>query len=119
MDLSLTKRQGGAERASVTRLKESVDKQEGKSELSRTDCLLVSRLVKKLEDWYAEFRKQHDIVLDLTEEDTTEIEREQAVFDEHKKRLPNFHFPCKCLVSKRTNWSLHLRGGSTAFEEVR
>ena len=57
MDLSRAKRRRGVARASVTRLKESVDKLQAKSDLSRTDRLLVSRLVKKLEDWDAEFRK--------------------------------------------------------------
>ena len=87
MDLSRAKRRRGAARESVSRLKESVDKLEVKAELSKTDRLLVSRLVKKLENWDAEFRKQHDVVLDLTEEDTTAIEREQAVFDEHDEKV--------------------------------
>lgn len=87
MDLSRAKRRRGAARASVTRLNESVDKLEAKSELTRTDRLMVSRLVKKLEDWDAEFRKHHDVILDLTEEDTTAIEREQAIFDEHDEKV--------------------------------
>ena len=86
MDLSRTKRRRGAANSSVTRLKESVDKLEAKLELSRTDRLLISHLVKKLEDWDAEFRKQHDVVLHLTEYDMA-IEREQAVFDEHDKKV--------------------------------
>ena len=47
----------------------------------------MSRLVKKLEDWDAKFRKQRDVILDLTEEDTTTIEREQAVFDKHDEKV--------------------------------
>ena len=74
MDLSREKRRRGAACASTTRLKESVDMLEVKSELSRTNRLLVSRLVKKLKDWDAEFRKWHDVILYLIEEDMTEIE---------------------------------------------
>ena len=76
-----------AVRASVIRLNESVDKLEAKSELSRTDRLMVLCLVKKQEDWDAEFRKHHHAVLDLTEEDTAAIEREQAIFDEHDEKV--------------------------------
>ena len=65
MDLSTAKRWRGAARASITRLKENVDKLEEKVELSRADCLMILRLIKKLEDWNSELRKQHDVVLDL------------------------------------------------------
>ena len=51
MDLSRAKKRRGAARASITHLRDSVDKLEAKLELSRTDHLMVSRLVKKLEDW--------------------------------------------------------------------
>ena len=66
MDLSWPKKQRGAARASITQLKERVDKLEVKLELSEIDPLMVSHLFKKLDDWDAEFRKQHDIVLDLS-----------------------------------------------------
>ena len=107
MDLSRVKRQQGAARASITRLKESVDKLEAKSELSRTDCLLVSRLVKKFEDWDGEFRKQHDVVLDITEEDTTAIEREQAVFDKHDEKIIQISLCLQVLGLEERNRSLH------------
>ena len=87
MDLSRVKRRRGAARASVTRLKENVDKLEAKSELTRTDRLMVSCLVKKLDDWDSEFRKQHDVVLDLTEDESDAIEREQSIFDEHDETV--------------------------------
>ena len=68
MDLSRAKRQRGAARVSITRLKENVDNLEEKAELSRTDCLMISRLIKKFEDWDSELRKQHNVVLDLVED---------------------------------------------------
>ena len=50
-------------------------------------AILVSCLVKKLEDWDAEFRKQHDVVLDVTEQESGAIEQEQKVFDEHNEKV--------------------------------
>ena len=43
--------------------------------------------MKELEDWDAEFRKLQDVVLDFTEEDTTAIEWEQAVFDKRDEKV--------------------------------
>ena len=60
-DLSLARKQRGAARTSITRLKESIDKLEVKSELTRCDRLLIPRLAKKLEDWDAKFKKQQKI----------------------------------------------------------
>ena len=87
MDLSWVKRRRGAAQASVTRLKKNVDKLEAKSELTRTDRLMVSCLIKKLEDWDAKFRKLHNVVLDLTEDESDGIEWERSIFDEHDEKV--------------------------------
>ena len=87
MDLSRVKRQRGAARASITRLKENVDKLEEKVELFRIDHLLISQLIKKSEDWDSELRKQHNVVLDLVEDNSEVLKQEQSIYDEHNKKV--------------------------------
>ena len=66
---------------------------EFKSELTRSDRLLISRLAKKLEDWNTEFKKQHYTILDLIEEEEEEtIAQEQAVLDEYDEKVTSFSF---------------------------
>ena len=48
---------------------------------------MVSSLIKTLEDWDAEFRKQHNVVLDLTEDESDAIKWEQSIFDEHDEKV--------------------------------
>ena len=94
MDLSWAKRQRGTACASITRLKENVGKLEERAELSRTDHLMISRLIKKLKNWDSELRKKHDVVLDLVEDDSEVLKQEQRIYDKHDKKfsmLLSFH----------------------------
>lgn len=48
---------------------------------------MVSHLIKKLEDWNAEFRKQHDTVWELIEDEQEMIEHERSVYDKHDEKV--------------------------------
>ena len=48
---------------------------------------MISCLVKKLENWDAEFRKQHNIVLDLIEDESESMEQEQSIYNKHDKKV--------------------------------
>ena len=56
-----------------------MDKLEAKPKFSRMDGLTISCLIKKLEDWDAEFKKQHNIVLDFIEDESKMMEQEQSI----------------------------------------
>ena len=61
-----------------------------KPELSRSDHLLISHLIKKLEEWDAEFKKQHYIILGLIEDEEEMIEQEQGVYGECDEKVTIF-----------------------------
>ena len=106
-ELFRAKKCRGAVRASITRLKRSIDKLEAKPELCRTDCLMIQHLVNKLEDWSAEFKKQHGVILDLMDDEEETTEREQAVYDEYDKKVTNFRFIFRSLHKGKNKPYLH------------
>ena len=99
-ELSRAKKHMGAASASITRLEENIDKLEVKPELSKTDCLMIPCLMKKLDECGAEFKKQFSIILDLMDDEEEAMTQEQAVFDEYDENITLFPLCLQELTSK-------------------
>ena len=61
---------------------------------------MIPHLIKKLEEWGTEFKKQHNIVLDLMDDEEEAMEQEQAVFDEYDEKITLFSLRLQKLASK-------------------
>ena len=62
-------------KASITRLEDRIQILEFKRELSHADRLAIQRLMKKLEEEDAEFKKHHYFIMELLE-DKGDLEQE-------------------------------------------
>ena len=99
-ELTSAKRRRGMVRGSVTPLEDRIKALEFKHDLSCTDQLAIQRLLKKLEELDAEFKKHHYAVVENleTEED---MEDEQATLNDHEDKVASFEGHLQALIEEK------------------
>ena len=107
--LSHAKKLRGVVRASITHMEDTIAKLELKAELSTCEQLLVPQLIKKIEDWDAEFKLHHQTILDLVDEEQHEtLEQEYPNYNEYDDRVTMLLFVfSNCKTYQRVH--CHLR----------
>ena len=87
--LTSARRRRGVVRASVTRLQDCINIPKVKQDLSHTDQLAIQRLLKRLEELDAEFKKYHYAIVELMESEE-DLEEEQVTLDDHDDKTADF-----------------------------
>ena len=75
-----------------------------KHDLSHTDQLVIQRLLKKLQELDAEFKKNHYAVVENLEREE-DTEDEQATLNDHEDKIANFQGRLQVLVEEKAKHS--------------
>ena len=89
--LTSARRRRPVVKASVTCLEDRIQTFELRRELSNADRLEIQCPLKKLEEQYAEFKKNHYlyIIVELLENEE-DLEQEQVKLHDHDNKIPDF-----------------------------
>ena len=98
--LTSARRRRGVVKASITRLEGRIEVLELKRELLHADQLTIRRLLKKIEDQDAKFKKYHFAIVEILE-DEEELEKEQSTFDDHDDRIADYIGRLQVLVKDK------------------
>ena len=96
MDLSARRKRRGVPSGSLAKLRTKVDGWTTKGPLSAIELLSVEQAKARLHTLDTEFKRYHMEVIDALEEED-ELEREQAVMDDHESRVAHISISLKAL----------------------
>ena len=98
--LSYAKKRRGAVRASITRMETTVGKLEAQASLSPRDQSLIPELIKKIETSDAEFKRHHQAILDLLDEDQETLEKEYEIYDVYDEKVTMITLSLRAMEDK-------------------